>query len=232
MNNKWNRQLNNIQRKPFITYGILAINVMMYLIMTFNGGSENPWTLIYFGAKVNELIVLGEWWRLITPTFLHIGIMHLILNSLIIYYLGSQLEHLIGNFRYLLLYLSSAMMGNAASFAMNNSISAGASTAVFGLFASTIVLAKLYPYHANIQNLSRSYLALIIINVLLGFLNSSIDNAGHIGGLLGGYLMMYTISSKNAMNNPTKKRLLYGLAYVLIFIILIMIRFIRMDFFI
>lgn len=216
-----------LQRTPYVTYGILTITVVMFLIMTFNGGSENPFTLIYYGAKVNELIVFGEWWRLITPAFLHIGFTHMLFNGLIVYFLGIQLESIIGHSRFLLLYLLSGLLGNAASFALNTSISAGASTAVFGMFASTLVLAKLYPYHSSIQRLSRDYLVLIVINVVLGLFSTSIDNAGHFGGMLGGYLIMYAMSSKNALNNPPKRRLLYGLAYIAIFIILILIGYTR-----
>src|SRR5699024_11863450 len=116
---------------------------------------------------------------------------HLIFNGLIVYFLGAQLEMLIGHFRYFLLYLFSGIMGNAASFALNFSISAGASTAIFGLFAATIVLAKLYPHQASIQQLSRNYLVLIILNVVFGLFSTGIDNAGHIGGFVGGYLIMY-----------------------------------------
>jgi len=221
----------NLQRKPFVTYGFLGITILMYLIMTFNGGSENPWTLMIFGAKVNELIVYGDWWRLITPTFLHIGFSHLLFNGLVIYFLGIELEMIIGHFRFFVLYLLSGLLGNAASFALNNSISAGASTAIFGLFATTIVLAKLYPYHTGIQRLSRDYLALIIINVVIGFFSNSIDNAGHLGGLLGGYLAMYALSSKNAINNEKKQRIKYGLAYLASLIILIVIGFIRTNIF-
>jgi len=216
-----------LQRTPFVTYGILVITVVMFLIMTYNGGSQNPFTLIRYGAKVNELIVFGEWWRLITPAFLHIGLTHMLFNGIIVYFLGIQLEKIIGHFRFLLLYLLSGLLGNAASFALNTSISAGASTAVFGMFASTLVLARLYPYHSGIQRLSRDYLVLIVINVVLGLFSTSIDNAGHFGGMLGGYLTMYALSSRNALNNPTKRRVLYGLAYILIFIILILIGYNR-----
>lgn len=221
----------DLQRKPFVTYGFLAITILMFLIMTFNGGSENPWTLVFFGAKINELIILGEWWRLITPTFLHIGFTHLLFNVVIIYFLGTQLEMIIGHLRFFVLYLLSGLLGNTASFALNDSISAGASTAIFGMFATTIVLAKLYPYHSGIQRLSRDYLVLIIINVVLGFFSDSIDNAGHLGGMLGGYLAMYALSSKNAVNNPSKRRIKYGLAYLTSLIILIVIGFINTDIF-
>lgn len=229
MKEKLQNEIYKMQRIPFFTFGFVAINVIMYLIMSFNGGSENPWTLIYYGAKVNELIVIGQWWRLITPAFLHIGLSHLLFNTVIIYFLGSELEMIIGHFRYSLLYLFSALLGNTASFALNNSISAGASTAVFGLFASTIVLAKLFPYHSGIQRLSKNYITLIIINFVFGMFSGSVDNAGHFGGLLGGYLFMYILSSKNAMNNPMKKRIIVGLGYLTILIVLITIGYLKID---
>lgn len=213
-------KLEDLRDIPYVTYGLLIITSVMYLLLSFNGGSENINTLITFGAKVNEYIYLGDWWRLISPIFLHIGLAHFAFNALIIYFLGSELEHFIGHFRFFLLYMSTGILGNIASFALNNSISAGASTAIFGMFASTIVLAKFYPYHTGIQQLSRNYITLIILNVVFGLLSSSIDNAGHIGGLIGGYIMMYVISSKNALNNSKKKRFIYALAYLILVFLL------------
>lgn len=221
MINTLRNKLDDLKSTSFVTYGILSITFLMYFILSMNGGSENTGTLIRYGAKVNELIYLGEWWRLITPMFLHIGFAHLVLNSLIVYFLGSEVEMIIGHFRYFILYLTSGILGNLASFALNNSVSAGASTAIFGIFASTIVLAKLYPYHTGIQLLSRNYLTLIVLNVVFGLFSSGTDNAGHIGGLLGGYLMMYALSSRNALNNPKRKRLIYGLAYLAACILLL-----------
>lgn len=213
----------------YVTYNILAITSLMFLILTFNGGSENIYTLIQYGAKVNEFIYLGEWWRLINPIFLHIGLAHFAFNSLIIYFLGAELERIIGHFRFFLLYFASGILGNLASFAMNNSVSAGASTSIFGLFASTIVLGKLYPYHSGIQRLSRNYITLIVLNVFFGLLSSSIDNSGHLGGLVGGYLVMYAISSPNALNNPKKKRFFYGLLYLVIFVLLYLFGYSRVN---
>lgn len=229
MDNNIKHALRNWRRMPFVTYGILAVTILMYLLMSFNGGSQNPHTLIIFGAKVNELIVVGDWWRLLTPMFLHIGFTHLLFNGLIVYFLGAQLEQIIGHFRYFLLYILSGLLGNAASFAVNTSISAGASTAIFGLFAATIVLGKLYPYQAGIQHLSRNYLVLIILNVVFGLFSVSVDLMGHIGGLVGGYLIMYALSSPNAFNNSKQQRFKYGALYVLVLIVLLVIGFIRTD---
>ncbi len=229
MINTLRNKLDDLKNTSFVTYGILILTFTMYFILSINGGSENTLTLVKYGAKVNELIYLGEWWRLITPMFLHIGFAHLVLNSLIVYFLGAEVEMIIGHFRYLILYLASGVLGNLASFALNNSISAGASTAIFGIFASTLVLAKLYPYHTGIQLLSRNYLTLIVLNVVFGIFSPGTDNAGHIGGLLGGYLVMYALSSRNALNNPKKKRLVYAFAYVAAFILLLAIGYFKVQ---
>lgn len=199
--------------------------------MSFNGGSQNTLTLIYYGAKLNELIVAGQWWRLFTPVFLHIGFTHLLFNGVIVYFLGSQLEVLIGHFRYFLLYFLSGLLGNAASFAFNNSVSAGASTAIFGLFAATIVLGKLYPNRPGIQQLSRSYSVLIILNVVFSLFNSGVDKAGHFGGLAGGYLLMYAISSPNVWNNPKERRIKHGLIFAGVLIVLLTIGFLKVKMF-
>lgn len=220
-------KLRNWRRTPFVTYGLLTLTILMYLLMSFNGGSQNSFTLMFFGAKVNELIVVGQWWRLITPMFLHIGFTHLLFNGLIVYFLGAELEGVLGHFKYFLLYLLSGILGNAASFALNSSISAGSSTAIFGLFAATIVLGKLYPNHRGIQQLSRNYLVLIILNIVFGLFSSGIDNAGHVGGLIGGYLIMYTLSGPNVLNNPKQQRIKYGALFLLVFIILLAIGFFR-----
>lgn len=227
MNQHSRRNVQKLQRTPFVTYGLLAITIIMFLLMTINGGSQNIFTLIYFGAKDNIGIVAGEWWRLITPMFLHIGFTHILFNGLIVYFLGAQLEMIIGHFRYFLLYILSGILGNAASFAFNFSISAGASTAIFGLFASTIVLAKLYPNQMGIQQLSRNYIFLIVINIFFGLFNSTIDNAGHMGGLVGGFLLMYALSAPNVRNNPKKQRLMYGVLYVVVLLVLIAVGFFR-----
>lgn len=229
MVNTLRSKIDDLKRTSFVTYGILIITLLMYGILSINGGSENIETLIQYGAKVNEFIYIGEWWRLITPMFLHIGFTHLVLNSLIVYFLGVELEMIIGHFRFFILYLLSGILGNLASFALNTSVSAGASTAIFGMFASTIVLAKLYPYHTGIQQLSRNYLTLIVLNVLMGIFSTTVDNAGHIGGLLGGYLIMYALSSKNAVNNPKRKRMIYAVGYLTVFVLLFLIGYYRVE---
>ncbi|SIO16096.1 rhomboid protease GluP [Carnobacterium alterfunditum] len=207
-------------KKPVVTYALLVIQIIAFVFMTFDGGSTNIATLLKYGAKFNPYIVLGEWWRLITPMFLHIGFIHLLMNSVILYYLGEQLEGIFGHLRFAGIYLLSGIAGNLASFAFSDALSAGASTALFGLFGSTIMLGQTFKYNPAIQQMAKSFGILIIINVVFGIFSSSIDLAGHLGGLLGGFLLATAISVPNPVVHLLNKRLIYGSFFVIMVIAL------------
>lgn len=217
-------KLQRWSRKPVVTYALLAVTTIMFIIQSVSGGSTDVFALVTLGAKVNEFIIAGQWWRLITPIFLHIGIAHFAFNALILYFLGIQLEKIFGHLRFFLLYLFSGILGNVFSFAFNTSISAGASTALFGMFVSTIVLSKLFPNRPGIYALSRNFLILIILNVLFGLFSTGVDNAGHLGGLIGGYLLSYAISAPNVIEryNPRNKRILYLGSYIVVLVVVLL----------
>ena len=124
--------------------------------MEMFGSSRNPYLLILFGAKYNPLILEGEWWRLITPMFLHIGLIHLVMNSFALYYLGTAVERIYGRYRFLFIYLFAGFAGTLASFLFSpDSISAGASGGIFGLFGALLffgillILAAIFPDHGR-----------------------------------------------------------------------------------
>lgn len=223
MNPQMKMSLRRWQRKPYVTYGLMVVTIFMFFLQTISGGSENPLVLVQFGAKVNQLIIFGEWWRLITPVFLHIGFEHILFNGVLIYFLGIQVEDIFGHWRYFLLYILSALAGNAASFAFNQSISAGASTALFGLFGATLALPKLFPNNYSIKEMSKRFMALIIINLVFGIFSSGIDMAGHIGGIAGGYLLTYALSAPNAWVSGLKVQGKYAAIYLIALIILLVI---------
>ena len=176
-------------RKPFVTYTLLGIQIILFIMMEFMGSSESSATLLLFGAKFNPLIAAGEYWRLITPMFLHIGIVHLLINSITLYYLGSMVENIVGHWRYSVIYLASGLMGNLFSYQFSENISAGASTALFGLFAVFLALKNLFPRNRHIQSIGSQYLTLVVINLVFGIMGSGIDIWGHVGGLVGGFLV-------------------------------------------
>lgn len=174
------------QGKPFFTNILLAIQIVMFILLEFFGGSTNTETLIQFGAKVNELIYEGEWWRFITPIFLHIGFFHLFMNSLALYYIGIAVEKMYGSWRFLVIYLFAGIIGSLTSFVFSPSISAGASGSIFGLFGALLLLGVFKP-KLFFRTIGPNILIVIAINLAIGFTLPNVDNAGHIGGLIGGF---------------------------------------------
>ncbi|MBU5207123.1 rhomboid family protein [Bacillus safensis] len=173
--------------RPIFTYLLIAVQVVMFLLLELSGGSTNTATLTAFGAKNNVLILEGEWWRLITPMFLHIGLTHLLFNTFALWSVGAAVERIYGSGRFLLIYLISGIFGSIASFVFNTAIAAGASGAIFGCLGALLYLAisnrKLF-----FRTMGTNIIVIILINLGIGFTVSGIDNAGHLGGLVGGFL--------------------------------------------
>ncbi|MDO1605576.1 rhomboid family intramembrane serine protease [Lactobacillus sp. YT155] len=192
------------KRAPYITYALLTIQIVVFLLETIMGGSTNVATLVFFGAKDSYAIAnLGEWWRLITPMFVHIGFTHILINSLILYYAGSQLEEALGHVRFTVLYFVSGIVGNLTSFGLGNpnTISAGASTALFGMFAAYGALAYTNRSNMYMNALGRQFAVLIGINLLLDLFLGGVDIWGHVGGAIGGFLIMIAMSKKISEKN-------------------------------
>lgn len=217
---KKQRYIRMFQDNMSVTNVFLVIQLMVYLLMTLMGGSENPYVLLMFGAKVNGLVAMGEYWRLVTPIFVHIGIAHIVMNSLFLYYLGNEIERILGSWRFLIVYLLSGIMGNVCSFAFSKALSAGASTSLFGLFGAILYLAYKHSYIRSFDYLGKTYGTLIIVNIVFGFLNSGVDNFGHLGGLLGGFLITSVVSFRGDRNTKLTERILAIMIYVIVFIVL------------
>ncbi|WP_350019617.1 rhomboid family intramembrane serine protease [Priestia flexa] len=179
--------------KPFFTYIFLAAQILMFLFLEWKGSSEDPLTLIEYGAKYNPLILEGEWWRFFMPIIIHIGVFHLLMNSLALYYLGTLVERMYGNARFLFIYILAGFAGVLGSFVWTSNLSAGASGAIFGCFGALLFLARTNP-RVFFRTIGYNVLALIVINLIFGLVVPGIDNAGHIGGLIGGFLAASIVS--------------------------------------
>ena len=186
-------RLSRLNQYPFMTVGLIVIMVLVYGAMTLAGGSTNVNVLITFGAKLNALIQQGEWWRLVTPIFLHIGFTHILMNMITLYFVGMQIEAAFGHTRFLALFLVSGIGGNIASFCFSNSLSAGASTAIFGLFGAFMMLGESFWQNPVIRQLAQTFLAFVVMNILFDLFAPGIDLAGHIGGLAAGFLVAYSL---------------------------------------
>ncbi|GAA0345707.1 rhomboid protease YqgP [Bacillus carboniphilus] len=173
--------------KPIFTYIFIAVQIFIFGWMEMVGSSEDPRTLLDFGAKFNPLILDGEWHRFLTPIFIHIGIFHLIMNTFALYYLGMLVERIYGSMRFLFIYMVAGLIGSIASFAFSPSLSAGASGAIFGCFGALLYFGIFQP-KVFFRTLGYNIFIVIAINLALGFTIPGIDNAGHIGGLIGGFV--------------------------------------------
>jgi len=186
-------RLSRWNQYPFMTVGLIVIMVLVYGAMTVSGGSTNVNVLITYGAKVNALIQQGEWWRLATPMFLHIGFTHILMNMITLYFVGMQIEAAFGHTRFLVMFLVSGIGGNIASFCFSDSLSAGASTAIFGLFGAFMMLGESFWQNPVISQLARTFMAFVVMNIAFDVFTPGIDLAGHIGGLAAGFLVAYTV---------------------------------------
>ncbi|ADY56083.1 Rhomboid family protein [Syntrophobotulus glycolicus DSM 8271] len=180
--------INKNRTKSIVTNTFLIMNILVFLVMTLAGGTTNQVVLVIFGAKVNQLIDLGQYWRLLTSIFIHIGIVHLLLNSYALIAVGQISEAVFGHLKFALLYLLSGIGGATASYLFSEAISAGASGAIFGL------LGALVSYGWKNAGMWRSglianLLFVIGFNILFGLITTGIDNYAHIGGMLTGLII-------------------------------------------
>lgn len=194
--------------KPFFTYIFIAIQLAVFFWLQVHGGSTNTSTLIKYGAKVNQLIMDGEWWRFITPVFLHIGFVHLAMNTLALYFLGIEVERIFGSLRFLVIYLFAGVTGFIASFIFSANLSAGASGAIFGCFGALLYFGVIYP-RLFFRTMGVNLLVVLGINLMIGFSASGIDNAGHLGGLVGGFL------AAGVVHLPKKKKILLQMLFLM-----------------
>ncbi|MFA9559382.1 rhomboid family intramembrane serine protease [Evansella sp. AB-rgal1] len=173
--------------KPIFTYLLLALIMIMFTIVEYYGSSQDVATLIEFGAKFNPYIHEGEWWRFFSSMFLHIGFLHLMMNSLALYFLGSAVERIFGTFRFIFIYFLAGFLGSVASFAFNEQVSAGASGAIFGCFGALLYFGLIHR-RLFFRTMGMNVLVILAINLAFGFLVPMVDNGAHIGGLVGGFV--------------------------------------------
>jgi membrane associated rhomboid family serine protease len=171
--------------------------------MCFSGA--NFWSpeeryLIEFGAKYSRGLLQGEYFRIFTPIFVHVGFLHFLINNVALFMIGRQIELNIGPWLYLLSYLVTGICGSLLSALLTNGNSAGASGAIFGLVGIGFVFERAYARRLFAQTGQRlrkgPFTGLVIVNVLLGFILTSgpirIDNAAHMGGLISGILIGFS----------------------------------------
>ena len=174
-----------------VTSGLMIINIIVFILMTLSGGSENIENLIRFGANSKILVAEGEWWRLFTASFIHIGFFHILFNMYFFYSLGPVFERLFGSMNFLIIYLIAGIFGNLLSFAFGSpyTVSAGASTSLYGMLGLTIGLMATYRDDEIIRSFGSSFISVVVINVIYSLLAPGVGIYGHLGGFVAGFLL-------------------------------------------
>lgn len=180
-------------KKPFyLSHILVAVNVVLFALMWLSDPTVSSITLSKFGAKVNFLMVDGQWFRLVTPMFLHVDLFHLLFNSMALASFGTQTEMIFGKRKFLIIYFVSGIAGSVGSFIFSPSVSAGASGAIFGLIGANLYLLTLNP-EVYKRVFGNSILVLLGINLVYGITNPLIDDSAHIAGLIGGFLITWGV---------------------------------------
>lgn len=184
---------------------IILINIVMFILEILNGGSTNTHVLIAMGAKVNELISAGEYWRFFTPMFLHIGYAHILVNMISLKNTGPFVEKFVGRFSFLLIYFLSGITGNIMSYLFSPSISAGASTSIFGIFGAIVMCGIFFRRNDEIRRFGWNMWKIVLLNLGMNLIQPGVDMFGHIGGFLGGcffttIILLFKTSGRKNVN--------------------------------
>ena len=193
----------------FVTPIILNLNILVFVVMMVAGVDimvPDTESLIAWGANFRPVTLAGEWWRLLTSCFLHIGIIHLLMNLYALMYIGIQLEPHLGKTRFLAAYLLTGIAGSANSLYWHEfTVSAGASGAIFGMYGVFLAMLTTNLIEKTARQAMLTSIAIFVGYNLLNGVRGSIDNAAHIGGLISGIVIGYAFYP--GLVKPDKEKL-------------------------
>lgn len=179
----------------YVTYALIGINVLVFIAMVISGVPILDPTgidILNWGGNMRAFTASGEWWRLIACVFVHIGIVHLLLNMYALFMIGLYLEPILGRWKFLAAYLSTGVLASLTSLWWSaDRVSAGASGAIFGMYGLFVALLTTNMIDKKMRaGLMQSMAVFVIYNLVYG-LKGNIDNAAHIGGLVSGFVLGY-----------------------------------------
>ena len=195
-------------RYRMVTLVLIALNVIVFAAEAVLSGFRvniSTQVLVEMGAMYAPWMQsAADLYRFVTPMFLHMDLMHLGFNMVALYSVGEVLERVLGKGNFLALYFIGGITGNAVSYAADvflgggATVSAGASTSVFGLFVAVALLGVLHKGNRSMfAQYSKGMLSIIAVNVAYTFLVPGISVSGHLGGALGGLIAMLMLPAKN-----------------------------------
>lgn len=188
-----------------VTVALIVINVIVFFLLEFMGQTESALFMMEHGAMYPPYIMeKGEYWRLFTATFMHFGFGHLLNNMVMLGAAGQMLEKALGKVKYLILYLAAGVGGCVLSYlemihSGEYAVSAGASGSVFGIVGALAWI--LIVHKGKYETLTgKGMIGMIILCLYYGVSEGNIDNWGHIGGLIVGFILSIIFYRRNVKN--------------------------------
>ena len=180
--------------KAYITFALVAINSIVFVMLEIMGDTQNSEFMAHMGAVWPPYILKqGQYWRLLTATFMHFGFDHILNNMLILVCAGMILEDALGHVKYMILYLIAGIGGSTLSYLQmlhsgDYAVAAGASGAIFGIIGALLWIVIVHK--GRYETLTgKGLFFMIVISLYYGIHTGGVDNWGHIGGLIMGFLM-------------------------------------------
>jgi membrane associated rhomboid family serine protease len=202
--------LRDITPRTPVTQALVSANILVFIVAVALGAGvikPDPRVMIKLGTNFTPLTLDGQWWRLLTSMFLHFGLIHIAFNMLALYVNGTVAERIFGSLRYLVIYLLAGLCGSVASLLWHSQVnSAGASGAIFGILGAMIAfyLRKEGGVPPSVLKAQLNSAALFVFyNLVLGA-SVHVDNAAHLGGLAGGFVMGFLLSRPLHADRATK----------------------------
>lgn len=180
-------------RINWVNLCMVAANIVVFVIAEMFGNTTDVEYMLKIGASYTPYVLTGEWYRLFSSMFLHFGIEHLFQNMVMLLFLGDMLEEYVGKWKHLLISLGGGILGNVLSLIVelkkgDLAVSAGASGVVFAVIGGVLIV--IIKNGNRIREISSSRIVFVIaLSLFYGFQATGVDNAAHIGGLLGGILL-------------------------------------------
>lgn len=198
MDNMDHENINN--KKPIVTFLLVISNVCIWAVLEFFGDTQDAVYIARYGGIYPDLVIGGEWYRLVTAVFLHFGAEHLANNMIFLAAAGCKLEQAAGSVKYLLIYLGAGIAGNLLSlFVMMHTgdyaVCAGASGAVFGIIGA--LLWAVIRNHGKLAGLTaKGLLLMLALSLYNGITAIGVDNWAHLGGAIGGFFLCIPLYRK------------------------------------
>lgn len=186
-------------RAPLTTVALIITNIFIFILMEVTTGSTlETNVLLPWGAASTELVARGQFWRLFSAMFLHSGLGHLANNMLLLFVLGSNLEPVLGTWRFLCVYLLGGLSGNIAAYYWYTGrgeqvVFIGASGAVFAVMGAVLLIVLICRGHMRELTIHQM-LVMLAFSLYFGFASAGVSNAAHVGGLIAGFVLAFPLS--------------------------------------